>query len=135
MADCLKRGNSTTFTNAARELLTILCQWPSCDVKEGGITLELGVYSPSDSRYGIRDFHLEEDYPYHEISDLDDNYQAYKDHAARLSLTPSPGQLHRCVHGHQLPPFTFGSVIRQMGPVTYKGNRYRPTSTKSTNGP
>ncbi|KAB5511730.1 hypothetical protein GE09DRAFT_1267827 [Coniochaeta sp. 2T2.1] len=38
-----------TFTNAVRELLAILCKWPSRDVNEGGITLELGVYSPSDS--------------------------------------------------------------------------------------
>jgi len=42
-----------------------------------GLELELGAYSPSDCRHTFRDFHLEPNYPYQEVREV----QTYPDEA------------------------------------------------------
>ena len=58
--------NNTAFVQTLTALFTVLSTWEPYDLKEG-LTLELCIYSPSDSKHMFKDHNFEHD-PY-----LDDN--------------------------------------------------------------
>jgi hypothetical protein len=79
---------------------TLLTVAPGQD-KSPGIKLELGTFSPSDSKHTFRDFHLKPDYLFHTIQDIEDgvNDAANKQHAAGLPNLSDPS--HGWVNGQQ----------------------------------
>ncbi|KAM0276102.1 hypothetical protein ACHAQH_007075 [Verticillium albo-atrum] len=58
----IRLQNNRDFIRTLRTLLILLSPWSESE--NGGITLDLGAYSPSDARHTFRDFRLAEDYPY-----------------------------------------------------------------------
>ncbi|KAK3934920.1 hypothetical protein QBC46DRAFT_324280 [Diplogelasinospora grovesii] len=69
------RRNNMAFSNAVWNLLIILSRW---NPGHKGLTLELGAYSPSDSKHTFKDFRLEPNYPYQVPKDLDKRFESYK---------------------------------------------------------
>lgn len=112
--------NDDIFSRAVWNLLIILSNWTGfscgcgCGRRYQGLTLELGVYSPSDSKHTFRDFRLEHDYPYQDKKDLERDYGAYRRRAARLKLNPLNDPSHGWVDGHR-DAVCLGSKQRIMG--------------------
>jgi hypothetical protein len=90
-------------------------------VCQQGLTLELGVYSPSDSKHTFRDFHLEQGYPYQEKKDLEPHYEAYRLRADRLRLESINDPYHGWADGYQ-NHISLGSEQRTMGTLTINLN-------------
>ncbi|CZR56373.1 uncharacterized protein PAC_06261 [Phialocephala subalpina] len=126
-------SNDDVFSTAVWKLLAILSKWivPEFESRrqQKGLTLELGVYSPSDSQHTTRDFHLEPEYPYQEAKDLDSHFEAYKQRANRLGLDSLNDPYHSWVDGHQDPDsISLESKQRIMGTLTIN-----PTLSKAGN--
>jgi hypothetical protein len=79
--------------------------------------LELGAYSPSDSKHTFRDFRLEHNYPYQEEKDLETHWEAYRLRADRLGLDSLNDPYHCWVDGHR-DDVSFESKQRIMGTLT-----------------
>jgi hypothetical protein len=79
-------SNDDIFSRAVWNLLIILSKWTGFAQSRQGLTLELGAYSPSDSKHTFRDFHLEHNYLYQEEKDLETHWEAYRLRANRLGL-------------------------------------------------
>lgn len=111
-------SNNDIFSRAVWKLLFILSKWtgfaPNHDRQQGGLTLELGAYSPSDSKHTFRDFHLEPDYPYQEEIDIDRKWDAYKLRNETLGLDNLNDPYHGWIDGRQ-DSITLGSKLRLMG--------------------
>ncbi|KAK2044879.1 F-box domain-containing protein [Colletotrichum somersetense] len=56
-------ANDELFINVVGRFTTIMSAWPKRD-HNPGITLDLGVYSPSDGRHGFRDYRFSDQYRY-----------------------------------------------------------------------
>jgi len=104
-------------------LLVILSKWTGVagSRRQQGLTLELGAYSPSDSKHAFRDFHLEQDYPYQERKDLETNFEAYKLRADELGLDSLNDPYHGWIDGHQ-DNLSLEAKQRIMGTLTIKSN-------------
>ena len=108
-------------------MLVILSKWTGFARNRGrgrhqqGLTLELGAYSPSDSKHTFRDFHLEHDYPYQEKKDLEKNWGAYKLRADRLGLDSLNEPYHGWTDGHR-GDVSLESKQRIMGTLTINLN-------------
>jgi hypothetical protein len=109
------------MSRALWNILIILSKWTksvqSRSRRQQGLTLELGAYSPSDSKHTFRDFHLEQGYPYQEGKDLEPHWEAYQLRASRLDTIIDP--YHGWVNGHQ-NHISLGSKQRIMGTLTVK---------------
>lgn len=66
--------------------------------RKEGISLELGAYSPGDSKHTFRDFHLEQDYPYQKREEPLDHPKRRKAYQLRLCEV-APGKLNDPYHG------------------------------------
>lgn len=84
--------NNDVLSRSLWNLMSILSTW-TISVRgsrqnrcQQGLTLELGVFSPSDSKHAFRDFRLEQDYPYQEEKDLEPKWEAYHERADELRL-------------------------------------------------
>jgi len=65
-----------------------------------GLELELGIYSPSDCRHSFRDFHLEPNYPFQEIREIqNDASKAYSQRNEHLKSFND--ELHGWVDGRR----------------------------------
>ncbi|KAK0727211.1 hypothetical protein B0T26DRAFT_799282 [Lasiosphaeria miniovina] len=96
--------NRSTFTRAILRLLAILSNWPQIIPSyRKGITLDIGVYSPSDCRHQFRDFHLDEVYPMQEVRDVfaDPLWEAYTEHKARRGLATLDDSHHSWSNGQR----------------------------------
>lgn len=104
-------------------MLVILSKWTGVagSRRQQGLTLELGAYSPSDSKHAFRDFHLEQDYPYQERKDLETNFEAYKLRADELGLDSLNDPYHGWIDGHQ-DNLSLEAKQRIMGTLTIKSN-------------
>jgi hypothetical protein len=104
-------------------LLVILSKWTGVagSRRQQGLTLELGAYSPSDTKHAFRDFHLEQDYPYQERKDLETNFEAYKLRADELGLDSLNDTYHGWIDGHQ-DNLSLEAKQRIMGTLTIKSN-------------
>ncbi|POR32569.1 Uncharacterized protein TPAR_07226 [Tolypocladium paradoxum] len=108
--------NRRIFTIALWNLLVIISKWeiPSTSRGRGrrGLNLQLGVYSPSDSKHVFKDFRLEDDYPYLTTADLEDDFAAY---TLRRTRGPEPDDpFHGWVNGRQAAP-SLASKRRLLG--------------------
>ncbi|KAK3938997.1 hypothetical protein QBC46DRAFT_316574 [Diplogelasinospora grovesii] len=113
------RNNSNIFSRAIWNLLIILSKWTriSRGRREKRSILELGAYSPSDSKHTFRDFHLEHGYPYQEREDLETHFEAYRLRAARLGLDSLNDPYHGWVDGRR-DVVSLESKLRIMGTLT-----------------
>ncbi|RDL35090.1 Uncharacterized protein BP5553_07021 [Venustampulla echinocandica] len=117
------KNNNGIFSKAVWNLLIILSKWTRSACSRGrggrqqGLTLELGAYSPSDSKHTFRDFRLEHDYPYQERNDLEMDWDTYKLRADRLGLDSLNDLYHRWVDGHR-DRLSLESKQRIMGTLT-----------------
>ena len=104
-------------------LLITLSKWTGFagSHRQQGLTLELGAYSPSDSKHAFRDFHLEHNYAYQEKKDLETNCEAYKLRADKLGLDSLNDPFHWWVNGHR-DDISLESKQRIMGTLTIKPN-------------
>ncbi|KAI0101813.1 hypothetical protein GGR51DRAFT_550752 [Nemania sp. FL0031] len=124
------KKNNNTFTGAVWNLLIILSRWPhsdrSCSYNhcQQELTLELGAYSNSDSKHTFRDFHLEQNYPYQEKSDLHAYWDLYRLRADRLGIGSLHDPYHGWAHGH-MDQVSLGSKLRLMGTLACRLNRPR----------
>lgn len=116
-------SNNNTFNKALWDLLFILSKWIGVvgSHRECGLKLELGVYSPSDCKHTFRDFHLEEDYPYQVIKDMEKNADAYKLRIDRLGLDNLNDPYHGWVNGRQ-EGLSLEAKQRIMGTVSIEDN-------------
>src|SRR5262249_42362709 len=76
------------------------------------LTLYLGVYSPSDTKYVLRDFRLEDSYPYRLPKDSDGTFNEYEKHKHIISKLNDP--LYRWNNGYQARP-SLGARKRLLG--------------------
>ena len=83
--------------------------------------MELGAYSPSDSKHAFRDFHLEHNYPYQEKKDLEKHGEAYKLRADKLGLNSLNDPDHWWINGHR-GDVSLESKQRIMGTLTINSN-------------
>ena len=99
--------------------MAILSKWTAFAAagRQQGLTLELGVYSPSDSKHTFRDFHLEDSYPFQERKDLEIHGEAYRLRADRLGLESLNDPYHGWVDGHR-DAVTMETKQRIMGTMT-----------------
>ena len=104
-------------------MLVILSKWTGFagSRRQQGLTLELGVYSPSDSKHAFRDFHFEHNYPYQEEKDLETHFEAYKLRADKLGLDSLNDPYHWWVNGHR-DDVSLESKQRIMGTLTINPN-------------
>ena len=104
-------------------MLVILSKWTGVagSRRQQGLTLELGAYSPSDSKHAFRDFHLEQNYSYHERKDLEANFEAYRLRADELGLDSLNDPYHGWIDGHQ-DNLSLEAKQRIMGTLTIKSN-------------
>ena|SRR6266566_3636845 len=122
--------NNDIFTAAVWNLLIILSKWPGFDRScrhgrcQQGLTLELGAYSPSDSKHTFRNFRLEQDYPYQEKNDLETHGEAYKSRTNRLGLNSLNDPYHGWVDGRQ-DYVNLGSKLRIIGTLSFNFNHPR----------
>ena len=113
--------NSRTFSTAVWKLMRILSKWPTHTHRDGktGITLELAVFSPSDSQHAHKDFRLEQNYPYHETRDIDRTFDAYK--LRRAETESSSDHVNSPDHSwvHADPQKELGAKVRLLGLLQY----------------
>ena len=115
------------MSKALWNVLIILSKWTRYVWSSGpsrsqqGLTLELGVYSPSDSKHSFRDFHLEQGYPYQEENDFEPQWEAYRLRADRLRLDRINEPYHGWTDGCQ-NHVSLGSKRRIMGALTINPN-------------
>jgi len=120
-------SNDDIFSRAVWNLLIILSKWTGFARIRGrgrrqqGLTLELGAYSPSDSKHTFRDFHLEHNYPYQEEKDLETHLEAYRLRADRLGLGSLNDPYHGWVDGYR-DGVSLESKQRIMGTLTINLN-------------
>lgn len=96
-------SNNNIFNKALWDLLFILSKWIGIvgSHRKYGLCFELGVYSPSDCKHTFRDFHLEENYPYQEIKDMEREADAYKLRIDRFGLDNLNDPYHGWVNGRR----------------------------------
>ena len=98
MLTAISNRHQTVLTNALQHLLSILSQWPARPPGlkfSSGIKLDLGTFSPSDSKHIFRDFRFDETYPYFTEDDFDD-YEAYRRACQEAPRNPSIVTANEC---------------------------------------
>ena len=82
--------------------------------KHRGLVLELGAYSPSDTKHDFRDFRLEKDYPYLTLKDFEEKgFSAYFAQEKRKS--EENDAFHQWKDHYRVGHPTFESKKRLMG--------------------
>ncbi|KAL1858867.1 hypothetical protein VTK73DRAFT_7783 [Phialemonium thermophilum] len=80
------RRNDTTFSRALWTLLEVMSRWKRSDCRrDRELVLEIGAYSPSDSKHDFRDFRLEKHYPFLFQEDLEGGFSTYRQQEERES--------------------------------------------------
>lgn len=109
-----KERNNLVFTRAAQDLLAVLAKWPrrkhnpACmRTMNGGLSLDIGIQSPSDCQHGFRDFRLQDDYPicfnYDAWADEAAKWEVEKERAEQMKLKPYHDPRHGWENGKQRP--------------------------------
>ena len=83
--------------------------------------LELGAYSPSDSKHVFRDFHFEHNYPYQDEKDLGTHGDTSKLQADKLELDSLNDPYHGWVNGRR-DEASLEAKQRIMGTLTINRN-------------
>ncbi|ROV96612.1 hypothetical protein VPNG_09011 [Cytospora leucostoma] len=118
--------NNIAFTNALYRVLVVLSAWKltksSIDTHRG-LTLELCVFSPSDTKHRFKDFRLEDTYPYVSSEDLPPALDGYADYEANRAARDDRlrDKEHRWLNGKHSGRPTLGSRKRILGtsPLTF----------------
>ena len=82
--DLILHRNDQIFGKTLWKFLTILSTWrrPSGP----GVSVDLGVYSPSDGKHTFRDFRFAKGYPYIAGYEFEKSFDRYKRHALTLHV-------------------------------------------------
>lgn len=110
--------NQKSLTETLWSVLRTLSKWEESgrgqqDKQQPDLEMELGAYSPSDSKHFFRDFRLERTYPYRVENDLDETFEGY---SSWMQSKPMVDEFHGwSANGERQRPPPDGAKRRLLG--------------------